>query len=428
MAEQQEQAEEVPPLRRNREFQLFWFGSAISVLGSVVSGIAYPLLVLSLRGSAFEAGLVSFASSLPSLLVQLPAGALVDRWDRKRVMIICDAGRALLVSTIPLALLFGEPSLPQLMVVAFLERSLSIFNDLCEPGAVRNLVPAKQLGAALSQLQGRGQGAGLVGQPLGGFLFGISRALPFVVDAASYIVSVITLLLIRKDFQKQRAAAPAGARARLTVEIREGLIWLWRQPFLRAAALLISSSNLLFQIIFLMVIVIAKNEGATSTQIGFILTGVGIGGLLGSFAAPWCERRLPRTVVVIGVNWLWALLMPLMLVVGNVYLLGAVFGMMAFLGPIWNVSLMVYQLKVIPEELLGRVQSALGVMASGTIPLGALLGGYLLDSYGDRVTALAVTCTMLLIAIASMLSPALRSSAREQTERVGAAPGVITGD
>jgi len=427
MAEQQEQAADTPPLRRNREFQLFWFGSAISVLGSVVSGIAYPLLVLSLRGSAFEAGLVSFASSLPSLVVQLPAGALVDRWDRKRVMIICDLGRALLVGSIPLGMLFGEPSLPQLMVVAFLERSFSIFYGLCESGAVRNLVPAEHLGAALSQLQGRGQGAGLVGQPLGGFLFGLGRMVPFVVDAVSYIVSLITLLLIRKDFQKQRAAAPAGAQAGLISEIREGLVWLWKQPFLRAAAMLISSSNLLFQIIFLMVIVIAKKEGASSTEIGFILTGVGIGGLLGSFAAPWCERRLPRTVVIIGVNWLWALLMPLMLVVNNVYLLGAVFGLMALLGPIWNVSLMVYQLSVIPEDLLGRVQSALGVMSAGTVPLGALLGGYLLDSYGDRVTALAVAGTMLLIAIASILSPALRSSGWVQTEHVGAKPGVIGG-
>jgi MFS family permease len=427
MAEQQEQADDALPLRRNREFQLFWVGSAISVLGSVVSGIAYPLLVLSLRGSAFEAGLVSFASSLPSLLVQLPAGALVDRWDRKRVMIVCDLGRALLVGTIPVALFFGTPALPHLMVVAFLERSFSIFYGLCEPGAVRNLVPPKRLGTALSQMQGRGQGASLVGQPLGGFLFAIGRAVPFVVDALSYLVSLITLLLIRKDFQKQRAPAPADARPGLISEIKAGLVWLWHQPFLRAAALLISSSNLLFQIIFLMLIVIAKKEGASSTEIGFMLTGVGIGGLLGSFAAPWCDRRLPRTVVVIGVNWLWALLMPLMLVVSNVYLLGAVFGMMAFLGPIWNVSLMVYQLSVIPEELLGRVQSALGVMASGTIPLGALLGGYMLDSYGTQVTALAVTGTMLLIAIASTLSPALRSSGRDQTDRVGAEPGVIAG-
>jgi MFS family permease len=427
MAEQQERVDEVPPLGRNREFQLFWVGSAISVLGSVVSGIAYPLLVLSLRGSAFETGLVSFASSLPSLVVQLPAGALVDRWERKRVMIVCDAGRALLVATIPVAMLFGTPSLPHLMVVAFLERTLSIFYGLCEPGAVRNLVPPQQLGTALSQMQGRGQGASLVGQPLGGFLFGLGRAVPFVMDAISYIVSLITLLLIRKEFQKQRAPAPSGDRPGLISEIRVGLAWLMRQPFLRAAALLISSSNLLFQIIFLMLIVLAKNQGASSTEIGFMLTGAGIGGLLGSVAAPWCDRKLPRTVVVIGINWLWALLMPLLLVVSNIYLLGVAFGMMVFLGPIWNVSLMVYQLKVIPEELLGRVQSALGVMASGTIPLGALLGGYLLDSFGTQVTALAVAGSMLLIAIASMLSPALRSSSTEEPERVGAEPGAMTG-
>ena len=317
------------PLRRNRDFQLLWSGQAVSVLGSQISAIAYPLLVLALTSSPALAGIVGFAGSLPNLLLPLPAGALVDRWDRRRLMIFCDVGRGGALASLALALLLGHLSLAQILVVAFVEGTLGVLFSLALLGAVRRVVPAEQLPSALSQEEGRIRGAGLLGWPAGGLLFGFGQLLPFLADAVSYVASVGTLLLIRSRFQEVRVAE----RRHMIAEIHEGLAWLWNQPFLRMAAALVAASNLLFQALVLVLIVLARDRGASPSLIGLMLGGAGLGGLLGALCASWFQRRLPAKAVVIGANWVWAALMPLVIFAPNPYALGGVFALMAFIGP-----------------------------------------------------------------------------------------------
>lgn len=204
MAAGEAQDHGVPPLRSNRDFRLLWLGSVVSVLGSRASAIAYPLLVLALTGSAADAGLVGFAATIPYLLLQLPAGALVDRWDRRRVMLACDAGRAVAVGSIVIALSLDRISLAPIMAVAFIEGSLYVFHSLAEPAAVRNIVHPRHLPVALSQIEARERGAALVGQPLGGFLFDLGRAVPFLADALS------------KASARRRAAPSSPRSARLS--------------------------------------------------------------------------------------------------------------------------------------------------------------------------------------------------------------------
>jgi MFS family permease len=393
-----------PPLRANRDFRLLWFGSVVSVLGSRTSAIAYPLLVLALTGSPADAGLVGFTATIPYLLLQLPAGALVDRWDRKSVMIACDAGRAVAVGSIVVALALDRLSLAQLMAVSFIEGSLYVFHSLAEPAAVRNIVHPHYLPAALSQIEARERGAALLGQPLGGFLFDLGRAVPFLADALSYLASLTALLLIRSRFQSER---PDSRRA-FTTEIAQALVWLWRQPFLRATALLVAGSNLLFQALNLLVIVIAREQGASSTVIGLLLAGFGVGGVLGSLAAPWVQRRLPMKAIVIGANWVWALALPWVGLVDNLVALGAILGLMAFVGPLWNVAIDVYRLLITPDELQGRVGSVISLLAWGAIPLGSLLAGDLLETAGSWTTTIVLSAAMILVALAASFSPAIR--------------------
>lgn len=395
------------PAERPWEFRLFWVGSALSVLGSKVSSIAFPLLVLAMDGSAFEAGVVGFAGTFPILLFTLHAGALVDRWNRKRVMILCDLARAVLLGSIPLAIWMGHLTLVQMVAVAFLEGTFSIFPALAEPAAVRSIVQSEKLGSALAQVEARERGAGLLGQPLGGFLFGISRAVPFLADAASYLVSLVTLLFIRKEFG---GGEQVEERKKLGAEIAEGIAWLWRQHFIRATVFLVAGSNLLFQVITLMLIVKAEAQGASASAIGLMMAGSGMGGLLGTFVAPWFERNVSKKAVVIGVNWVWALLMPLLPLFDHLYVLGALFGMMAFVGPIWNVTISTYQIKSTPEDLLGRVASAAGLVYAGVNPVGSLLGGLLLQAYGARITGFAVGACMVLIALVATLAPSVRKA------------------
>jgi MFS family permease len=207
-------------LRHNRDFTRLWIGEAASGLGSQIGALAYPLLVLELTGSPAKAGLVGFARALPWFFLSLPAGALVDRWNRKRVMITCDVGSLLAVGSIPVAFWAGTLSFAHVLAVALVESSFYVFFYVSEPGAIRRIVPTEQLPDAVARNEARDRAAGLAGAPLGGFLFGLGRAWPFVVDAVSYLVSLTQLFAIKTEFQGERASR--AALSRLHVGVAEG--------------------------------------------------------------------------------------------------------------------------------------------------------------------------------------------------------------
>jgi MFS family permease len=186
-----------PPLHRNREFVALWVGNAVSWLGISISSFAYPLVVLQATGSAAQAGLVGSVLTATTFFLRLPAGALTDRWDRKRIMIACDAGRAAGSASLALALAFGRFHLWHVLLVAFLEGSLGTLFGPAESAAVRRVVAPEQRREAVALNQSRVQLPSLVGPPLGGVLLSLSRALPFVADAVSYLVSLIAVLFVR---------------------------------------------------------------------------------------------------------------------------------------------------------------------------------------------------------------------------------------
>ncbi|MGW1597902.1 MFS transporter [Streptomyces sp. NPDC002343] len=396
----------VKPLLRNRDFVLLWQAAAVSGLGSNASSVAYPLLILALTGSPADAGLTGFIALLPQLLFQLPAGALVDRWNRRRTMITCDVLRALAIGSVAAALLLHRLSLPHVLAVGFAEGTLTVCFRIAASAAVPNVVHPSQLAAALSRNEARARGAAMLGQPLGGVLFGLGRAVPFLFDAASYLWSLVCLLLIRREFQAERRPRTAPLHRELT----EGVRWLWRQPFLRTTTFLIAGSNLLFQALFLTVIVMARGRHGSSAAIGVMFGVAAMGGVLGSLLAPAVERRLSMRTVVIGANWLWALLTPVLLVVRDPYLIGVVYALMCFVGPVWNVVVSAYQLAVTPDAIQGRVLGAVGLVAFGAIPLGSLAGGQLLAGPGAHATVWALAAWMVLLAVTATLSPSVRSA------------------
>jgi predicted MFS family arabinose efflux permease len=380
---------------------------AVSVLGSRISTVAYPLLVLALTESPALAGLMGFVATLPYLVFQLPAGALVDRWNRKRLMIACDVVRALALASIALALWADALAVAQLLIVGFVEGTCYVFYNLAQSAAVRHVAHPSQLPSALGRNEARERGAQMLGTPLGGILFGVGRAVPFLVDAVTYVASIVTLLLIRKEFQ----APPEPRRpTRLLAEVKEGIAWLWNQPFLRATAFLVAASNLLFAALVLVLIVLAREGGAPPAMIGVMLAGAGVGGVAGSLLAPWLERRLSMKRIVIGANWMWALFLPLMLLSQEPLWLGGIFALMAFVGPVWNVAIGAYQLTITPDRLLARVTSAETLLAYGALPLGSLSAGLLLEAAGTRGAIIALAAGMLTVAIAATLSASVRSA------------------
>jgi predicted MFS family arabinose efflux permease len=401
---------ELVPLRRNRDFLLLWSGQVVSTVGSEVSQLAFPLLVLALTHSARDAGLVGFARALPFLLLYLPAGAYVDRWDRKRVMLVADAGRALALGSVAFWLALGRPPLIWLAVTSFVEGSLFVFFQLSESAALPQIVPREQLSQAIAQNQARMQGAGLVGSPLGGALYGLSRLVPFAADAVSYAVSFVSLLFVRPAFQGEREPAQRSLRS----EIGEGLGWLRRQPFLRAITACVAGTNFVHQALSLVLIVRLRNLGASSALIGGVFAVVAAGAIAGALAGPWVQRHVSPALVVLGSLWIWPAQTAALFLLGSPLAIGVVTAVGFITGPIFNVVVGAYRYALVPEQLYGRVASATLIFAWGSIPLGSLFAGYGIAAWGARPMLLVLAAILLAIALAATASRNVRTARRPE--------------
>ena len=257
----------LPALWRNKNYMLLWSGQVVSTVGSSASQIIYPLLILALTDSPAAAGIAASMRALPYLLFSLPVGALVDRRDRKRVMIWSDIGRVLAVASIPVALAFDALSLPQLYAVSFIEGALFVFFNIAEVTALSRVVPAVQLPQAAAQNEAAFGAAGIIGPSFGTILFQtLGRSAPFIAYAVSFAVSAISVVLIKADFGK---AAPPPSRG-LLHEIGEGLRWMWQMPLIRTMAFLTGGLNMVNAAAPLILIVIARNLGASAAEIGLI--------------------------------------------------------------------------------------------------------------------------------------------------------------
>lgn len=392
------------PLRRNRDFTLLWSGQAVSDLGTRAAEIALPLLVLATTGSPAQAGIASFAAGLPYVLLGLPAGALADRWDRKRLMLWCDIGRAGAVATIPLALAIDALTFGQIVVVAFVAGTFTTLARPAQFSALRHVVSRDQIPEAISRNEARTYGAQLAGPPLGGVLFGLGRALPFVADAASYLVSAATLLLIRADFQETRE--PAASKIRH--EVVEGVRWILRHAFVRAAVLLAAAGNLVSNGLGLIIIVVATEQGASPAVVGLIFTIAATGGLFGAIAAPRLQRRIPAAPAIIGYQAAYAALIPLFILVPPAGF-GVLFAVMLFGAPTLNAIFGAYEFALIPDRLMGRVDAAAGVLTAGANPVSALVAGLLLSAIGGDGTILVWAGLAAAVALATLASSAIRN-------------------
>lgn len=408
------------PLRRNRDFLLLWTGAGFSSLGLQLTFVVYPLLVIWQTGSASAGGGILAAAVLPHLVVQLPAGALVDRFDRRRLMITSDVVCIAVTGGVLVVVILDAVWLPHLMAAAFLHASAAIVYELAERTAVRHLVDESQVPQALGQNEARKRAVGMLGDPIGTFLFSVLRWAPFLVTVVAHVVSLVELLLIRQRFQADRAAPPPKS---FWIDIVEGVRWLWGQAFLRTAMLLIAASNLVFAGLVLTLILIIHRSGASPAAVGLVLAAGGLGGVVGALSASWWRRRLSIGVLLPAGLLVWALsILPLAFVVDPV-VIGALFAFIGCIGGICNVIGYLYAVEITPDDVLGRAMSVMMLFGSGASFLGALLIGYALDGWGIATTVYAMAAVMAVLVVVGWLHPAVRHVDRALSGDQGKAKG-----
>jgi MFS family permease len=393
------------PLRRNRDFVLLQLGQGFSTLGSTSTYVAYPLLVLALTHSPAKAGLVGFANVLPYALFALLAGVVADRVDRKRLMIVMDLVRAAAMASIVAALAAGVLTFWQVAAVAFVEGTAFVFFNIAEVGALRSVVPGRQLPEAAAAEQSRYAAVTLAGPSLGGALFGLGRSLPFLADAVSYAASILTLTWMRTPFQEARERDPAPLRK----QIREGIAWLWANAYLRTSALIFAGQNFAFSGIYLVFVVIAKRHGLSSAAIGALIAVFGGASLVGALVAPRISRLLSMRAIMLGNQWLSSAIILCAFAPGPYLLLACVLPI-AFLSPSLNSVVVGYRTAITPDHLIGRVSSVARNLAQLAAPLGPLAAGVLLSSFSARVTLLFLGGIALALAVWTSVSPSIRNA------------------
>jgi MFS family permease len=377
-------------LFRNTEFLRLWGGQTVSSVGSGIVKLAAPLLVLALTDSPTMAGLVGGALTFPMIFLGLPAGALVDRWDRRRVMIVCDSVRFLAVTTVPAAWLLGVLNSWILLAVALALGSAQSFYNICQIAALPRVVTRRQIPAAQA-LNSTSEGVATLASPgLGGMIVAlgptavIGGVLAYCVNGLTFLVSVVALLGIKTPFQARRSRE---AQRGIMRSIVEGLHYVYQEYAIRLLMILNGLHRFGFAPVMLTVVVLARQElGLDPAGIGLLFSVAGAGGLSAAAVTPWLRRRIPvgwHMIVVVGLH---GLALGLVTLADSIWLTAIglfIAGMMETMTGIVQVS---YRLALIPDALQGRVNSVYRLLSFAAMSFGTVTGGILIDLYGPRQT------------------------------------------
>jgi MFS family permease len=366
--------------RLGTRFWRLYAATASSDLADGIGRTALPLAAATYtRDPVTIAGLTTF-TFLPWLLFALPSGALVDRVDRRSAMAVANAGRAAATAMLATLVLADAGSVVLLYVVAFVLGAAETVYDSAVRGLLPRLVERRDLDHANSLITVEETlGQTFIGALAGSALFAVAVGLPFVFNAAGFVLAVVLLGTLRGSYRPARESAPG----RLHTEIVDGVRWLRRHALLRGLTL-ISAITACAQTMATALLVLYALEvlHLPASHFGVLLMAAGAGALAGGLATPPLARRFGRPIVLTLGSVVAALSLAGMGATSNGYVAGTLFAACAAGIMVWNVLTMSLRQSLIPEELFGRVQGAYRTLVWGAIPLGALLGGALAGPLG----------------------------------------------
>ena len=386
--------------RLGADFWKFWGGQTLSNLGSSLTQFILPLLIFRLTGSAVDLSIVTAAGFLPFPLFGLIIGAWVDRVDRKRLMIATDIGRAAVIGSIPALAAFDALPVWWLALIAFLNSTLTIAFNSAEFAAIPSLVRGDDLVAANGQIQASYSAASIIGPLLASPLLLIfSPATALALNALTYGLSAVALVLIRRSFNADRARRAAPNLRR---DIAEGLRYVFGHPVLRAISLMMLLINFIAITQNAQLVLFAKERlAASDAQVGLFYSAGSAGVVVLSLTAGFLRRRWSFSRVALGTLMLTGLLGIVLAYTPWYPVAVGLWAAIAGLAILFNINTGSLRQAIVPNALLGRVISVAMVMANVASPLGALVGGYAIERTGDvALVYAAIGALIFLVAFA----------------------------
>ena len=365
-------------LARNKNFRLLFAATVISKLGSGVAKLAMPWFATLLTRDPILIAMVATASGLPWLLFAIPAGVIIDRSDRQRLMVLADWVRMALTLTIGVLALRYTVNGPDrsmiylLTIIAFLLGVAKVFRDNAAQTALPSIVDKSDLEAANGQIWSASEITGqFIGPPLAGILIALAVPLPFAVDGVTFAVAAY--LVSRIQFPRRRATPATG---NFRIQMLEGIHWLWSHKLILRLAIMLSFINMLGTMWRTLLVLYAQEIlHLNATNFGLLLMSGAAGGVLGGYLAPAIITRIGQTNALRTALLLFAL-EPLAIYFFHSTTVTALVlftGMIASM--LWNVVTVSLRQRVIPDALLGRVNSLYRFFGWGAMPVGAMLGG-----------------------------------------------------
>jgi MFS family permease len=398
----------------DRNFRLLWTGQAVSELGSEITAIATPLIVLQMTGSAADAGVIGALVAVTELVGRLPGGLLADRVNRKWLMIGCDLVRALALAVVTVLLAARHASVVALAVCAVVVAAVSVAFNPAQSGLLGRIVPPHERRRAVGRSAVRTNLAIAVGPPIGGLLVGLGPALAFGADAATFLVSGVLIMLI--SYPAHRAARSSGTRSpgQTWSELTAGVRWVLARRSLLALLAVVAYLNLMGRAVELISTFRLGGGGEGGVHAGLALTAAGCGGVAGGMLTGLILRRLSDRQVLVTSTAVWAAA-TVVLATGPELLIAPSLFVMVFALPPVSALLAVAVLGDAPDELRGRVSTALSLLAGALTWLGPLLTGFLISSVGVA-TCGVVLATPLVVALLLLLRRSRGDAVPDQQE------------
>ncbi|MFJ6705448.1 MULTISPECIES: MFS transporter [unclassified Streptomyces] len=442
----------VVPLRANREFRLLWVGQALSDFGTAMTSLVLPLVLLRSGYSTSATSVIGTAVLVTAMVLRMPAGYLTDHYSHRRLMLVADLARLVTVGAVAVwTYLDRLPIAMAVITVVVAQVGVELFRP-SQNATVRRVVPAVQLGTAISLNQARAYAAGIVAPAVAGLLIAASLWLPFAIDAATYAVSALCVLALYRPLRRAEAArradrdagagagdgaggtgerTPGGAdpareaedceeavlahmsgtgaksepRERFLPRLTAGLRYVVRNPFLRTIAGLAAGENFAFQALAYALLLGIGREHDGATAVGLAMSAAAITGLTGSLIAPFLQRRLRMQTVMASGPALAGVMLAVAWYTDSGIAFAAGYSALCLLTPVNGAVFGTILATTVPENIYGRTTTALGFVAEILQPLGPLAAGLLLSYLSLSGTAALFALAFALLAALALLMP-----------------------